>query len=170
MSSMSSHPLADDLICCSVSIILHTASPNPLPLSLSLSQCLKDSKESSKAVLEPRLAEMAESVCPHCSHVETNVRKQAIFCLVELLLLFGPDRIDPHLKNLTVSQVTMTTQQCCLLFNHDNSTMLFIGQYPFSLQSEKESCISLALSLSSLHHAPVNCYFPVALSVLDNLP
>ena len=74
------------------------------PLFLIL-QTLKQNTPETQPKLECYLSDLTASLCPHCSHVETNVRKQSIFCLVELLLIFGTDRIDPLLASLTVSQV-----------------------------------------------------------------
>ena len=68
-------------------------------------QTLKQNTPESQPMLESRLPALASAVCPQCSHVETNVRKQSIFCLVELLLIFGTEKVDALLEGLTVSQV-----------------------------------------------------------------
>ena len=71
------------------------------------SQTLKQNTPESQPLLEARLPALTAAVCPQCSHVETNVRKQSIFCLVELLLIFGTEKVDSMLEALTVSQVSV---------------------------------------------------------------
>ena len=78
---------------------------NPPWLNLPPHQTLKQNTPESQSMLESRLPALCAAVCPQCSHVETNVRKQSIFCLVELLLIFGTERVDTMLDSLTVSQV-----------------------------------------------------------------
>ena len=80
---------------------------------LSAHQTLKQNTLETQTLLESRLPALTAAVCPNCSHDETDVRKQSIFCLVELLLIFGTETVDPMLDALPVSQVSrMEHGQC----------------------------------------------------------
>lgn len=78
--------------------------PTLLPVINLLYTTLKQNNAETQSLLESRLTLLTSAVCPLCSHVETNVRKQSIFCLVELLLVFGTEKVDSLLEPLTVSQ------------------------------------------------------------------
>jgi len=69
-----------------------------------LYQTLKSITIDVRPIIETQLPELTATVCAQCNHVETNVRKQSIFCLVELLLHFGTDTVDPLLEPLSISQ------------------------------------------------------------------
>ncbi|KAL5257519.1 hypothetical protein ACHWQZ_G012456 [Mnemiopsis leidyi] len=87
-----------------VPMLQHETYPVLLSVINLLYSTLKQNTPESQPMLESRLPALASAVCPQCSHVETNVRKQSIFCLVELLLIFGTEKVDALLEGLTVSQ------------------------------------------------------------------
>ncbi|XP_063674496.1 CLIP-associating protein 1-A-like isoform X18 [Bolinopsis microptera] len=87
-----------------VPMLQHETYPVLLSVINLLYSTLKQNTPESQSKLESRLPALCAAVCPQCSHVETNVRKQSIFCLVELLLIFGTERVDTMLDSLTVSQ------------------------------------------------------------------
>lgn len=87
-----------------VPMLQHETYPVLLSVINLLYSTLKQNTPESQSMLESRLPALCAAVCPQCSHVETNVRKQSIFCLVELLLIFGTERVDTMLDSLTVSQ------------------------------------------------------------------